>query len=265
MASDKKFTVSNVNVNKLYLFLVGSSMNGDQTIDIKQNMIYCKSANKAKTNIRYRQMIFDDTTKKSGTIEHLKFFIQNYDMINKVVKHFTNFENIDVVFTYDQEKGTCSKITFQNPFVSYDIFASEFGLSDNYILDSSWANISKPKDPCVHIKINSTKIKEIIGLHSLSKSETEKMNIMTIGSTKDGQVFLKHKSYSNELVFSFNEDSGLVSNNIKGEWKLSLEVFDKTFGYTDFDFYAVTSEGGLKAIYLTNGEDIVNISSLTND
>lgn len=260
---DKKFSIKNVNSTELYLFLKNSFLAGDQTLDIKRDKIYCKASNKSKTNILYRHIaINSDGAMPKEQPDHCRFFIQNYEQLSKIVKFLRAEEFITLTFQYDDELLNCKKVTFSNKNVNFDVYASEYGMSDNYIDDEKWEKISKPTEPTIVVNLDILKIKEILNLHSLSKSDTEKMNIMTI-SSENGKFVMKHKTFSNELEFSFCEDSGLVSNSLEGEWKVSLDVFNNIEGYNNFTLM-VNTKGIINAMYLTSGNNITNITSLTN-
>jgi len=255
-----KYKIENINVEKLFLFFKNSHYNGDQTIDIVPSKFYCKASNNSKTNILYREITFDSSVKVTGKEpEHIKFFIQNYDLLNKVVGFMRSESVLDMTLSYEDD--ICKKITFTNSKINYDIFASMFGLAV-YIEDEKWNKIKSPLDPVVSINIGIDTIKEIKNLHKLSKKDTEKLDVMQVYSSGSNIIF-KHESANGGVEFSFDSDNGLTKNELKGKWVMNLDLFGNIDGYAEFLFQINTS-GGLIATYLTNGNNIININSLTN-
>ena len=258
-----KFTVSGLNSNDVATFFKNSHLGDDQTIDVLCDKLQIKAANKSRTNMIYRKMDYPAGFKISGTLPDggVTFFIQSYSILKKVSSHFKSEKEITLTFTSTHNK--CSKISFSSSSVTYDIFSSAEGLSSgDYIHDEKFATISTPDDPTIIMSITQDKISEIVGLHKLSKSDTEILNVMTVSSDDDKNLVLSHTSYVNEVVFRMGKQDGVSSCEIGTQkYIMSLDIFNNLSG--KIFTMKMTTKGGLKAVYLLDENSNLNICALT--
>jgi len=257
-----KITIEGLDSQRFHDFCSNSFMELDQVLDIDEKGIHLKAFNQSKTNIIFRKFSFNEEVKIKGKMSHFKFFLQNYSLLQKVTGWMRGSSTLKLTLTCEED--ICKKFTISNDYINYDFVAGTFELA-NYLPDEVWSkNFSEPKGVTARIDITSNKILEIISLHKISKSDTERMDVMTIFKNDDGNLVFRHKNHAKTLDFIFTEEQGLKFCDLEGKLTLSLDVFRGYKSYSEFELHFSENENGMKMAYLVNQDNFTNVSSLTD-
>lgn len=254
----EKFEIKDIKTPALIAFFEDSYMHGDQTLDITKEKFYCKASNTSMSDIIYREMFLDSDAKVSAKApDHVKFFLQNYKMLHSVAKAMSSEKTIDIVVHYSGD--VVSKLTFKNSYINYDIFNSDIQLA-RYIEDSSFLSVKYPKTVISQMILPASKIKEIKSMHSLTKSDNEKMNLVFIYQ-KLNKLILKHESNRGEWEIEFDSENLISDSTV---YALNLEIFTRIGSYSDFALKIADLPNGSKACYLVtnNTPEMINISRI---
>lgn len=254
----EKVELQNIKSPDLLSFFLESYMHGDQVLDIKMSKLFCKASNSSMSNIIYREFLLgDEVTVKGKAVDHVKFFIQNYKMLSDVVRSMNNEGTLSMIVHYD--KDICHKITFKNSYISFDVTSSEWGLA-RYIEDEKFDTIKKPHTILTTSQIPLSKVKEIKAMHSLSKSDNEKTNLVFIYQ-KMGKVIIEHDSIKGGWKLELDSE---VTEEDFTIYAMPLEIFNNLGNRSDFNLYMAKLINGTMTCYLiTNtGSEMVNISRI---
>lgn len=256
MSKIDKFEITNLSTSNLIAFFENSHMHGDQTLDITKTKMYCKASNASMSDIIYREVFYNEEAKVADKApEHVKFFIQNYKVLNSVVRAMASESKINIIVHHVDD--VVSKLTFKNSYINYDVFSSDIQLS-KYIEDTAFDTVKYPKTILSEIVLPASKIKEIKSLHSLTKSDNEKMNLIFIYQ-KLTKVILKHESNRGEWEIELDAQNHISDSTI---YALNLELFTRIGTYSDFMLKIAELPNGSKACWLvTNTQpEVINIS-----
>lgn len=252
----KKIEINNINSSELAKFFDSSNIHGDQVLELSNKKIFSKCHNKSKSNIGYREMVFDDDVVCKSKEDFLvKFYVENYSNLYKVANSMKDEEKCSIKMTVEDD--ICAKLVISNSHINFDFFASQWKPDVPYIDGDKWNIISNPKEFSLSFSIDIEKIKSVVRLHKITKYDTEKLNIVSFFMRKDDLV-MSHDSSFGKLEFIFSgENSNLVNNNFEGVCKVQLDIFNSVKSHEKFDVKFTKT-----AMYLFSENKFLNISSL---
>jgi hypothetical protein len=234
-----KTKISNINPKEFLDFFKSSKLGAGQTFDFTSQGVFCKSANKNKTNIIYREFIFNPI-QVPKLVGQLRLFIYDVSGIIKVLDRFKDDEVISITLDHDDVSsapkegfnensgdsyGQVKKFTVSSDSVNFDIYSSESAMGvGTYIPDALYASIKTVKDPSFKLNITDKDISKMLKLHAITKSENEVYNIISI-KNDDGKLVFSHKSHENQFDMTFDDKTGLEFCKLDGQFDVSLEIF----------------------------------------